>query len=62
MTIAKAIKMKGAVLDGVTVDLYKENEGETFRVNVFDGITPRTRVFTDYQEASAYFDAHVQGN
>lgn len=57
----ETVKLKSAELEGVKVELLSENGGTTFRVNINDG-TPRTRVFSDYNEASDLFDSYVQGN
>lgn len=63
MKLVTATKMKSAELkDGFSVELLSENGGEQYRVNYFDGHTPRTRVFVDYNEASALFESYLQGN
>ena len=61
--LVKVVKIKSAELkDGFKVELLSEGDGAAYRVNVeFDGI-PRTRVFTNYAEASALFESYMQGN
>lgn len=63
MHLVKVTRIKSAELaDGFSVELLSENGGETYRVNYFDGKTPRTRVFVKYEEASALFESYMQGN
>lgn len=55
-------RLKEVEQGGFKVELLAE--GNLFRVNVSDadGGFPRTRVFTEYAEASALFDSYLEGN
>ena len=59
----EVIKIKSAEVDGFKVELISESKGMLFRVNATDGAGyPKTRIFTEYAEASALFDSYLQGN
>lgn len=62
MKLVNAVKMKSAEFNGFSLELFSEDNGTVYRVNIFDGSTPRTRVFSNYDEASALFDSYLQGN
>lgn len=59
----ETVKLKGAEIQGLKIELLSENKGSTFRVNVTDdGGYRRTRVFVEYAEASAMFNSYLEGN
>lgn len=57
------ILIKSVELAGLKVELLSENRGATFRVNVVDDENhTRTRVFSNYVDASIFFNVTVEGN
>ncbi len=59
---ASAVKLKSIESEGMSVELFQEDGGATYRINVRHDGQSRTRVFTNPVEAFDLFESYRQGN